>query len=71
MRVFEKNGNIIRNLSNIENGVEKPYYFEREVTEIDRDTTRTVNRHTNPAVRNYGNIVFTSIVETCTDKERL
>lgn len=71
VRVFEKNGSIIRNLSNIEDGAEKPYYYVREVTEIDRDTTRTVSRHTNPGVRNRDGRTFTSIVETCTDKERL
>jgi hypothetical protein len=64
-RTWLKEGNLRRNLSNKVNGEEKPYYWTVETTFIDDKTERTIQRHTNPGVKNEGDIRYTKIELTC------
>jgi hypothetical protein len=70
VRIWEKNGRTRRVLSNLEDGIEKPYHWEIEDTEIDQKTSRSFQRHTNPGVRNRNGLVFSKIEITCTYTDR-
>lgn len=69
-RIWLKEENGRRNVSNKEDGVDKPYFWRQEFFSINDKIERTVNYHLNPSVRDGDGRHYVRITSECVDTYR-